>query len=166
MKRWKRILATVLTVAAVLSLMAVNVFALTMDGNTGNTTFSVYINNLSYSDKFTPVGIARNKLDATPVYCYIESAPLAGAVYARVYGTPDGIATGVNLTYAGGIVGGQARLNIGIKYSIPTLVYERGYAFARLELLAESSGGGYVSGEWSPDSYFTYTEAPYSPLIP
>ncbi len=57
-------------------------------------------------------------------------------------------------------------MQVGVQYSIQNLVYEKGYAFARLELLAGGGDGTYVAGEWSPDSYFTYPEAPYAPLIP
>lgn len=89
------------------------------------------------------------KEDASATYVYAESNSTTGTyLYVDSYSNSAG--------YINQTVGGYAYLGTRIgKFSIHQNVYENGYRWASLRGMGNSSG--YVGGDWSADSWGTYT---------
>lgn len=102
----------------------------------------------SYGDEKRTAAI--DKDDSSATYVYVKSNTTSGAfLYVDSYSYSTG--------YLNQTVGGYAYLGTRTgKYSIHQYVYENGFRLASLRGMADSYG--YVGGDWSADSWGTYTD--------
>jgi len=152
MSKGKRLLAVVLAVAAIISVMAVTAFA-----NNQDAEFTRFTLN---SREWYYLLDAREKEDSSPVYLNLENSSVS-SVRVRAYGRPVHDYVGgnsVNLTFYDGAVRSYVTCVRGTKYSISSLIYERGYPWATLGFWS-TTNGAWVTGEWSADSVGSYTVA-------
>lgn len=154
MKQTKRFACLILLVAVVMTAL---VFPAAASNYKDADITDFYMPFHGYSGFITP----RQKTDKTPLYLYIENVGYASVgVYVQAWGGGSAyMALGdrENLTYANGALV-QAVVGVeGKKYSIKSLIYERGYDYATLCFHTGNPSGDYITGKWSPDSLSTYT---------
>jgi len=149
MKMKKRILTVVLSGMLMLAL------AIPASASTKDT----YITNFKVSATgYSPIS-GRKKGGPTSVYLYITDAKNSKVrLRAEGSGSLDGKYT--NYTWSSGGVVSYVTCAVNKKYSIQSVINERGKKYARLAfnstnvVLSEK-----ISGEWSPDSSGSYTVA-------
>lgn len=149
MKTGKRILALVLTVVMMMSVLVVGASA----ANTSDTT----ITNFSLSWFWFSEINARDKQDSSPVYLYYNTGKRT-TVQVKAIGCDDDHAD-QNLTLSNGTIADYVTCAKGVKYSIHTMIFEKGYSQAKLAFKSPNVFGDTITGKWSPDSQYTYTSA-------
>ena len=137
---------------AVLAVMMFSALATTAYASHANLSFeNVYI---SFAD-FCGIGLVGDKDNDTPLYVEIDNKNIARTYKVRALGCTITGDQRVNLTYDGTDLCAYAVCNVGVDYSIQSLIYERGYGYATVELCACGPSCD-TSGKWSPDSVETH----------
>lgn len=150
MKTTKRILALVLTIVALVSVMAVGASA----ANTTNRNFRSAVDG----DSFTYVS-AERKEDSSTVFLYLNSVP-GTHIYVQACGCNSSGTGRKNLTLVNGSIVTSVVCREKLDYSIHTDIYEWGYSYATLGFKLLIPGNtGVADGYWSPDSSGSYFEA-------
>ncbi len=157
MKRIKKYVSLFLLLAMVLSTGLITVSA----SNYQDTSFSNI--ELSYNHFTHPIPV-RTKTDSTPVFLHLKdiSYTFAGvgvqALGTNSYNvTPGNVA---NLTYSNGALTGMVFCIENWKYSIHSLIYERGFRYASLRFKSSVTTGSHIwDAVWSPDSIGSYNQS-------
>ena len=151
MKHLKRIFAVIIVLATLVTAAALPTFA----ANTSDARiYHFKINAVTNSD-IAP----QEKQDTSPCYLWLQEGDHSVKVSAR--GCDNQGKGAQNLTYVKGSIVDHVTCKVGnqYKYSISTLIRERGYNYATLWMKSSSVLGDMVSGYWSPDSAGRYTPA-------
>ena len=146
----KRIVSFIIAALMCISL-AVPAFASTTD--TPITNFEVYITSYRRLEN-------RKKDNSSAIYFWYKEGNRT-CVRARALGghTDQRTDTMYNCTYVDGAIVNYVTLFNGNKYSIHSQIHEKGYAYATVSLSCPGHFSEMMSGFWSPDSKYTYTDA-------
>lgn len=140
---------------AVLAVVIFTALATTAYASHANIDFKDI--SISYAS-FCHIEQVGDKDNDTPLYINIENKYVAQAYRVRALGCIFNGEQRVNLTYSNGELCDSVLCSVGTDYSVHSLIYERGYGYATLELMACGPTCN-TSGKWSPDSVGTYTSA-------
>ena len=140
--------------AAILAIVVFTALATTAYASHANLDFDLQVSFAS----FCYIGYPGDKDNDTPLYINIENKYVAQAYRVRALGCIINGDQRVNLTYSNGELCDSVLCSVGTDYSVHSLIFERGYGYATLELMACGPTCD-TSGEWSPDSVGTYTSA-------
>lgn len=159
MKSSTRLIAVVLTLVTLVSIASINVSAANTVPEPLNG-YDIWVDGR----ELTP----REKDDATAHYYYITSSNYS-VMRVSSHGLTnffDGNYDQQNTTRSNGQYVSYVVCRVGTKYSIVNRVYEDGYSWATLCVSDYySPSGGYLYGEWSPDSTTAYTVLAVNPEL-
>ena len=159
MKSSKRLIAVVLTLITLVSMASINVSAANTVPEPLNS-YDIWVDGR----ELTP----REKDDATAHYFYITDSNYSVMCVASFGLTNffDGNGYNQNTTRSNGQYVSHVVCRVGTKYSIVNRVYEDGYPWTTLFVCDYySPSGGYLVGEWSPDSTTAYTVLAVNPEL-
>lgn len=119
-----------------------------------NTADTAYAFNMGANGTYATSG--RAKQDASSTYVRITTISRACRLYVDGGTTQNGPWYNQTCYASTGKSGGYANASRVGQWRIRQNVYENGFRWARLSAWA-NNGPTYIAGEWSPDSYGTYT---------
>lgn len=150
MKRYMRKIA--------IALLAVMMFS-SLAGYASASWANIDIDQNFTGNEYTKLNETGSKGDTTPVYLKLETGPNSThRVQALGCASNNNSQTANQTQLENGTFVNYVTCFRGTQYSIHSAIKERGYSYATLSI-CPMGGSGWITGEWSPDSRYTYTHA-------